>query len=87
MRVTRWLPISCIMMDRVVFSNVLPLVKYLEEGGEVPPIHVQKFKETDFRGVHHGGYRILAGRHRWMAYKLLGRTHIEARYGEPPNED
>lgn len=82
-QVTRWLPINCITVDRYVFTRVLSLVKHLEEGGTVPPIHVMKWSNTTHRGIHSGGYHILDGRHRMMAYKLLGKTHIEVRYGVP----
>ena len=72
MRVIRELPISAIKMDRWPSQRVLGLVDYLRSGGTVPPIHVQ---------VCGSRYRILDGRHRMMAFKLLGRDKIMARYG------
>jgi ParB-like chromosome segregation protein Spo0J len=71
MRITRNLPLSCIRIDRLPFRRVLDLVRHLEAGGTVPPIKVQKTER---------GFRILDGRHRFMAFKLLGRPTIPATY-------
>ena len=68
------LPVAQIRMDRWPFDRVLPLVEHLRAGGSVPPIHV--------RANADGTYLILDGRHRMHAFKLLGRTHIPARWGE-----
>lgn len=51
------------------------IAKHLEGGGTVPPIHVQA------RG---GTYKLLAGRHRLAAHRLLGRADINAIVGEAP---
>lgn len=68
----RELPLDCIRIDRTPFSRVLALTDYLRRGGRVPPIKVVKIP---------GGYRIADGRHRWAAFKLLGRDKIHARIG------
>jgi len=75
MRVVRELPISAIMIYRYpLCPRTLDLVRWMAGGGSIPPIHVLKTPT---------GYRILDGRHRLTASKLLGRTHIKARYGVP----
>ena len=73
MRITKELFISQIQMDHhPINPSTLALVKHLEGGGKVPPIHVQTLSD--------GNYRICDGRHRITAFKLLGRRMIEAKY-------
>lgn len=50
--------------------KTLALIDYLRSGyaGPMPPIHVQP------DGL--GQYRILDGRHRVLAYKMIGKTEI-----------
>lgn len=67
------IPLSLVDMDRWPFERVLPLARHLEAGGTVPPIHVAK--------TPHGRFRIIDGRHRVHAHKLLGRAEILARWG------
>ena len=74
MRYIGLLPVSAIEMDRWPFDRVLGLVLHLQAGGTVPPVHVMKSSD--------GRYRILDGRHRMHAFKLLGRKSILARWGE-----
>lgn len=74
LRVTREIPVGAIRVDRMPFERVLSLVDFLRKGGKVPPIRVQK--------LSNGQYRILDGRHRWMAHKLLTRPTILATYAE-----
>jgi len=84
MRFTRSLPLASIWVDRLPTKGVLELVEYLKAGGEVPPIHVLHPMYAglyDFKRPPQGAYGVLDGRHRVMAFKLLGRTHIPARYG------
>lgn len=71
-RVIREIPLASIDGERWPFRDVLPLVTHLQHGGSVPPIHVQIRP--------HGRYRLLDGRHRVMAFRLLGRRMILARY-------
>lgn len=71
-RVVRPILIAAVQMDRhPLHPRTLELVRYLEAGGSTAPIHVAT---TEF------GYRICDGRHRITASKLLGRTHILARF-------
>lgn len=72
-RVLGRIPISLVEMDRYPFDRVLGLVEHLKQGGTVPPIHVEV--------THQGRYRILDGRHRVHAAKLLGRDVILAKWG------
>lgn len=65
-------------MDRWPFKRVLPLVAHLQAGGTVPPIRIAR--TTD------GRFRIIDGRHRMHAFKLLGREYILARWGEEPDD-
>lgn len=74
MRVVRSLPLNLIDIDRLPFERVLDLAIHLRSGGSVPPIHVIS--------CPNGRFSILDGRHRFHAHKLVGRTHILARYGQ-----
>ena len=67
------IPLHLIDMDRWPFQRVLPLAAHLEAGGTVPPVHVMAKPD--------GRFQIIDGRHRMHAHKLLGRTHILARWG------
>lgn len=61
-------------MDRWPFGlRTLDLIRHLESGGSVPPIHVKPNGS--------GQYIILDGRHRVLAHKMLERPFIEVRYG------
>lgn len=72
MRVIRDIPIGLIKMDRwAIQPATLALVKHIQSGGTVPPIHVAWIV---------GGFKICDGRHRVTAYRLLGRKHISARF-------
>lgn len=98
-RVTKWLPLSAIRIDRMPLNpSTLRLVDFLRNGGEVKPIQVQKVWEgwCDKLGycpgydvlckekhLGHYEYHIRDGRHRWLAYKLLGRDKIEVTFGVP----
>jgi uncharacterized ParB-like nuclease family protein len=64
-----------IVLDRTPFNKVLELVRHLESGGTVPPIHVEL-------GAN-GQWHILDGRHRVMAFRLLGRQTIQAKACTP----
>ena len=76
MRVLHSISVSLIDVDRWPFRGTLPLVRHLEAGGGVPPIHVAF--------APHGRYRILDGRHRLLAFKLLERPRISAKLGIYP---
>ena len=74
-RVIRHILIAAVQMDRhPLHPNTLELVRYLEAGGSTSPIHV---------ATTECGYRICDGRHQITANKLLGRTHILARFAAP----
>ena len=69
------MPISAIIVDRYPINrSTLSLVEYLKKGGTVPPIRIAQTQQ--------GQYKILDGRHRITAYKLLGRTEILSKYSE-----
>lgn len=73
-RYIRSIPVALVYTDRMPLNrSTLKLVIHLATGGTVPPIHVKR----DWWG----GYKVLDGRHRLCAYKLLGRSMILARYG------
>lgn len=61
-------------VDRFPTKRVLSLVAHLARGGSVPPIKVKKLVG--------GRFRVLDGRHRIQAAKLLGWTTISARWAE-----
>lgn len=76
-RRSRFIDVNLIRMDRYPMNpSTLSLIDYLREGGEVPPIKVAKHPD--------GGYIIRDGRHRVLAYKMLGRNKIKAKYSEVP---
>ena len=69
----RHLPLSCLTIDRIPINpDTLALVKHLDNGGTVPPIHIQYALRK---------WYIVDGRHRYTACKLLGRKTILCRYG------
>lgn len=76
MRHIREIPLSQVDVDRLPINpSVMPLVKHLEAGGTVPPIHVRV-------GEIGGRFAVLDGRHRILAHRLLGRSQILARWGD-----
>ena len=52
--------------------RTLGIVDHLRAGGTVPPIHVK---------VEGPRFKILDGRHRLLAHRMLERREILARYG------
>lgn len=74
--------IVTIKVENVVTENhpvgpaTYALAKHLETGGSVPPIHVMP---------QGGTYRLLDGRHRLLAHKLLGITEIKAKVSTSAN--
>lgn len=68
------LKLALIDVDRTPTKRILPLVAHLARGGSVPPIKVKKLSG--------GRYRVLDGRHRILAAKLLGWDTIFARWAE-----
>lgn len=80
MRVERLIPVAQIVWDRLPLNpSTLDLVRYLDAGGAVPAIKV--------RALLDGRYEIRDGRHRLLAHKLLGRTHILAKWGADTREN
>ncbi len=74
-RVIKMVDISRIEVDRYPMNpSTLSLIRYLESGGEVPPIKLAK--------LNNGKFQIRDGRHRLLANKLLGNRYILARYSE-----
>lgn len=75
MRVSRLIPMSQIQCDFLpIGPKTLALIKHIEKGGSVPPVKVQ------FNGK--GQWKIKNGRHRFLAFKMLGIQFIPARWGE-----
>lgn len=76
MRIRKLIPVGQIIVDRWPYGlRTLALIKHIEKNGtgELPPIHVQP--QVD------GRYKILDGRHRVLAFRMLQFPYIEARYG------
>ena len=66
--------LSSITIDRLPLTKrTLDIANHLVKGGTISPIHVQK--QLDL-------YRILDGRHRFLAYKLAGKQQILVKYSE-----
>lgn len=77
MRKTEMVNIGSIKMDRFPLNPAtLNLIKYLEQGGKVPPIKISSLGT--------GQYLIKDGRHRITAYKLLGKDYIKATFSPKP---
>ncbi len=78
MRVIKDHPINGVRADRIPLTpRTLALVEHLRNGGSVPPIHV----------VQKPGYfDTKDGRHRYSAFRLLGRKTIKIKYGVPTNK-
>ena len=77
MRVTRYIPIALIDVDRFPLSAaVLPFLDHLRSFpmAKFPPIHVARLRS--------GRFKICDGRHRLLAHKLFGDHKIQARYSE-----
>lgn len=80
MRIEKEIDILSIKIDRYPMNpTTLNLIHYLDCGGTVPAIKVAKLKQ--------GGFIIRDGRHRVLAYKLLGRKKILARFSNLPLRD
>lgn len=76
-RHVRLIDVKLIRMDRYPMNpSTLSLIDYLRTGGEVPPIKVATHPD--------GGYIIRDGRHRVLAYKILGIKKIKAKYSKLP---
>jgi len=75
MQVRCKVPLSqIVVVDHLpITPRTLALLDHLRRGGTVPPLHVYRYDS--------GLFRVLDGRHRWLALKLLGVTHVWVRYG------
>lgn len=74
-KIRRFIEVSQIQVDKWPLNrDTLNLVMFLMNNGEVPPIKVQQKPD--------GNFVIKDGRHRLLAFKLLGRPQIEAKYGD-----
>lgn len=75
LRRVEYLDTQSVVLDRRPTRRLGGLIMHLLKGGTVPPIHVQPT-------VLDGEYRILDGRHRLVAHRMLGKKKILARYSE-----
>lgn len=74
MRFLQPIQVAQIDVDRLPIGlRTLSLAAHLAGGGAVPPIHVMP--------ATNGRFRILDGRHRLLAFRLLERRTIVARWG------
>lgn len=71
-RTIKEIPVQQIILDHTPLNpQTLALTDYLSrERGLTPPIHV--------KALSNGNYKICDGRHRVVAFKLLGRKTIRA---------
>lgn len=77
MRIMKEIPISQICIDRIPLKlKSLQYAQDMRKGDLFPPIHVKVLPQ--------GGFRILDGRHRWTAAKLIGKETILAKWGTWP---
>lgn len=73
MRVIEEIPVHLIKVNRFsITTETLSIVDHIRNGGELPPIRVEHFKD--------GTYKLKDGRHRITAYKLLGLSKIKAKF-------
>lgn len=78
MRVIKNIRIGLIQIDHYPMNpTVLSLIDYIRSGGSIPPIHVSKNRN--------GTFSIRDGRHRILAYKLLGKSEIKAKFSTKIN--
>lgn len=76
-RKIEFIPIKSIEMDHHPLNpSTLALIKFIESGGSIPPIHICK--------KPFGGFKICDGRHRVTAFKLLGISEIKAKFSNTP---
>lgn len=77
MRIIKYIDISQIIIDHYPMNpSTLALIEYLVVGGKIPPIKVTR--------LQNGRFQIRNGRHRILAYKLLGLKKIQAKFSEKP---
>jgi hypothetical protein len=77
MRTEKLINILSIKMDRYPMNpTTLELIDRLRGGGSVPAIKVAKLPQ--------GGSLIRDGRHRVLAYRLLGEKEILAKFSDKP---
>lgn len=73
MRLQKLVPLAAIDIDRRPLNpKTLALVDFIRAGGMVPAIHAQRDEL--------GRWKIKDGRHRFVAFKLLGKPSILVRY-------
>ncbi len=73
MRIEREVNINLIDIDRIPLSNrTLQYANCMERGDMFPPIHLQS--------LVNGRFRLLDGRHRFVANKLLDKIKILSRF-------
>jgi ParB-like chromosome segregation protein Spo0J len=73
MRIEKEIYIQHIVIDHLPMNpSTLNLIDHLRNGGKIPAIKVARLPD--------GKYLIRDGRHRLLAYLLLGRKKIKARY-------
>lgn len=74
-RCIRAVPVSAIDIDRIALhKKTLAFAAAMRDGALFPPIKLAKLFD--------GRYRLLDGRHRYTATKLLERRNILARFSE-----
>lgn len=76
MKVVKRIPVGGVIMDKwPINESGLATTMAVSAGRPMPPIKV--------RSIGNGQYVILDGRHRTLAYKLLGRKTILAVVSQP----
>ena len=78
MKIITEIPVKKIKLDRQPISRVFNLAKHMENGGDIPPIHVCKLPD--------GNYGICDGRHRVTAARLIGQKMITAKFSNKVNK-
>lgn len=73
------IPVKQVQLNhkKALTRRTYDLCRFIEDGGEVPPIHVCRLPD--------GNYGICDGRHRTLAYKLLDMKLIYAYCSEGIN--
>ncbi len=75
-RITRFIDIGQVKMDRWPMNpKTLALIDFLRTH---PMVRMRPIKVQHLEG---GNFRVRDGRHRLLAYKMLGKTTIEATWG------
>jgi hypothetical protein len=72
-RIVKEIPLDQIDIDRIPYGLIsLNYANNLNKGSKFPPIHVAR--------LNNGRYKMLDGRHRYLAHKMCNKKYIKAKF-------